>query len=425
MSTRTSILLTSAGAALTLILLVTAGAWILRGDASEATRYPDNGSLLHPQVMREDRSGYVIAELYQDAHLDIQSGVYAGDGSLQDRYWNHDAATQTCSLDLVLADQHGRDEIAPTATPMPPDPTATPALVVLPAIWVGDTPTMVAPDRIVTAVPPTPVNTPTPYPTATPTVVSATGWDHWKGRPIAIETEGLAVVDAPRDTSIVAYLSLRVGADSGNPAEIARLPLPDASWENGSAYLRLGDASGRILLDNDRIDTHYRAAVLHLEAAPLTGCGGLRLRWQRAAVVVVKALTDNPFSDWGGRAAPPPTPSPRGVAVYAAVGADSVFAEADYLAGSSSTVLGHIRIPAAATDSHISFAVRSDLDPNAMPDIRQAGSAFNSRLAFVPEYNPMTQVFMHLSIQGIEYNMYDSLQAWDPSLLGGDWSLTP
>ena len=260
----------------------------------------ETGTPLAPRVYRDASAGYVIAELYQDVGMDVRSGTYDRDGALLDGYWNHTAATQTCSVDLVLADQHGRDEIAPTATPRPPDPTATPALVVLPAIWVGATPTMVVADRLVRAVPPTPAQTPTPYPTATPVVVSATGWDHWQGRPLAIEADGVAVLDLPRDAAVSAYLSVRTGPDSGHGShtELARMLLPAPQWELGSAYVALAHASGRILLDRDAVDATYRAAVLHLEASPLADCNGLRLRWQRSAAVVVRALTDQPFDAW-------------------------------------------------------------------------------------------------------------------------------
>ena len=76
------------------------------------------------------------------------------------------------------------------------------------------------------------------------------------------------------------------------------MPLPAPQWELGSAYVALAHASGRILLDRDAVDATYRAAVLHLEAAPLADCNGLRLRWQRSAAVVVRALTNQPFDAW-------------------------------------------------------------------------------------------------------------------------------
>ena len=79
------------------------------------------------------------------------------------------------------------------------------------------------------------------------------------------------------------------------------MPLPAPQGELGSAYVALAHASGRMLLDRDAVDATYRAAVLHLEASPLADCNGLRLRWQRSAAVVVRALTDQPFNDWSAQ----------------------------------------------------------------------------------------------------------------------------
>ena len=123
---------------------------------------------------------------------------------------------------------------------------------------------------------------------------------HWKGRPLVIEVDGVAALDLPMDAEVSAYLSVRTGPNSGHNThtELARMPLPAPQWELGSAYVALAHASSRILLDRAAVDATYRAAVLHLEAAPLADCDGLRLRWQRSAAVVVKALTDQPFNDW-------------------------------------------------------------------------------------------------------------------------------
>ena len=449
MNNRIGILITGAAAVVVLILLATLVAWGLRanGSASNVDGLDrETGSRFAPRVYDEARTGYVIAELYQDVGMDVRSGRYDQDGILLDRYWSHGAATQTCSLDLVLADQHGRDEIAPTATPRPPEPTATPALVLLPAIWAVEgaplAATQVAPDRLATLVPPTPAHTPTPYPTATPVVTAATGWNHWKGRPLAIETDGVAILDLPMDVAVSAYLSVRTGADSGHNThtELARLPLPPPRWENGSAYVALAHASGRILLESDAVDATYRAAVLHLEISPLPDCTGLRLRWQRSAAVVVRALTNQPFDDWGGRAAAPPTPSPSGVAVYAAISADMTnppfrFVPGDFLGNNvtsratSSTVAGHIVIPPAADfdsngmtdDAYIGFAVRSSLVPGGLSDIRQTGSAFNAYPAF--DASPFSG--MTITIGGDDFILYQSEQRWLASLLGGEWSLSP
>ena len=453
MNNRIAILVVS-GAAVFLLIAVLIVFYVADSVARADVPPPQNGSLLHPLVQREARPGYVIAELYQDVAMDVASGIYDQEGILQGRYWNHDAVTQTCSIDLVLADQHGRNEIAPTATPKPPDPTATSGpWVILPAVFDGTN--LATPD--VYQITPTPyAQTPTPYPTAAPMVVASTEWDHWKGRPVAIEADGLAVLDVLRDARVLSYLSVRTGADSGHNThtELARMPLPDPPWAEGSAYVRLPDASGRILLQSDAVDAHYRAAALHLEISPLADCGSLRLRWQRPAAVVVKALTDQPFSDWGARAAPPPTPSSMPV-LYAALRTTMTtptqrFVGTDFLGGNhedpsddttplvpatTSTAPGHIVIPDAPCaitlqpgqacpnanrqDAYIGFAIRADLVPNGLSDIRQTGSAFNAIVDFdEPSASPIT-------ILSVDYRLYQSGNKWRAHLLGGEWSLRP
>ena len=443
MNNRIGLIVLGVAAALILLAVVTA-IYVVGRNSEAAVAPPENGSFLHPQVMREDLPGYIIAELYQDVGMDVRSGVYDQEGNLLDRYWSYNAPDRACSVDLVLADQHGRDEIAPTATPRPPDATATPGPVkVLPAIYKKldtDDPMEVLPDRTVVVMPtPTPAGWtgPTPYPTATPVVVAATGWDHWKGRPVAIEADGLAVLDVPRDARVSAYLSVRTGPNSGSLSELARMPLPDAHWYEGSAYVRLTDASGRILLESDAVDANYRAAVLHLEISPLPDCAGLRLRWKRSAAVVVKALTAQPFSDWGGRAAPPPTQAPAGIALYAAIRTNLLtmpnydrFAGDDFLGNNapdaiatSSTAAGHIVIPAAPDpneDYYVGFAVRQSLIPGGLSDIRQTGSPFSAYPAFDDPPSSMA-----ITINGEGFVLYQSEQRWDASLLGGEWSLSP
>ena len=270
MNNRIGILITGAAAVVVLILLATLVAWGLRanGSASNVDGLDrETGSPFAPRVYDEARTGYVIAELYQDVGMDVRSRAYDQDGALLDRHWSHDAATQTCSLDLVLADQHGRDEIAPTVTP---EPTATAGpVVVLPAIYdsalsplpTSGIPIPVLPDRTVVLMP---TSTPDPPPTATPeptpVITAATSWNHWKGRPVAIESDGVAVLDLPMDAEVSAWLSVRTGPDSGHNSqtELARMPLPAPHWEMGSAYVALSHASGRILLDSDAVDATYR-----------------------------------------------------------------------------------------------------------------------------------------------------------------------
>ena len=456
MNNRIGILITGGAAVVVLILLATLVAWGLRANGSASTvdgLDRETGSPFAPRVVSDASAGYVIAELYQDVGLDVRSGAYDQDGALLDRYWSHDADTQTCSLDLVLADQHGRDEIAPTATPRPPEPTATRLMAVMPPAFTSDGTPVATPYVFVpTPTPmPTPTTTPQPTPTATPQptplVTAATGWNHWKGRPLAIETDGVAILDLPGDVYVSAYLSVRTGADSGHNThtELARLPLPEPYWEMGSAYVALAQASGRILLNSDDINATYRAAVLHLDISPLSDCAGLRLRWQRSAAVVVRALTDQPFADWVGRAAPPRTPMPANVAIYAAVRQDLVsmpsmsrFVPDDFLGNncndpndpndcdapaSTSTVAGHIVIPAApdpAEDYYVGFAVRESLIPSGLSDIRQTGSPFNAYAAFDGSPGGIP-----INISGESFLLYQSEQRWRGSLLGGEWSLTP
>lgn len=453
MNRQIGILIVAGAAAVVMILLVALVAWASGGnDANAELSSPVNGSLLHPMVQREDRKGYVLAELYQDVHRDVASHFYDSDGVLGSQYWRHDETTQTCSIDLTIADQHGRNEIAPTATPSSPEPTATPPplqVAVLPAVYDSDGDQLL-PDRTIVyqAPTPTPVPGPLPDPTPTPTpvVTASSAWHHWKGRPLAIDVDGLAVIDVPKSARVAAHISVRAGADSGSAQEFARLPMPDPPWHGGSAYIRLPDASGRILLAEDDVDGHYRSAVLHVEASPLSDCGSLRLRWQRPAAVVVKALTDQPFRDWQAAAAPPPTagpPPPERVAVYAAVGADATFDAADMKDGTHSTAAGHIMIPGpmcGATlaqgqpcppdqlqDGYIAFAIKADLAPSGLSDIRQTGSVFNSRVAFTPAVRTADkpEASVILSIDDTEFKLYVTTAAWRSSLLGGEWSLTP
>ena len=283
------------------------------GTAAQDTAPPEPGSLLHPQVQQEARTGYVIAELYQDVHLDVDSWVYDPSGVLRGNHWTHDAARQTCSVDLVLAVQEGRDQVPPTATPRPPDPTGAPGpAVVLSAIFNPD-PTPSLPDRTIVVMPtPTPNgwSGPTPYPTATPSpLISSVSWIGWKGRPVAIEADGVAVVDVPRDADVSANLSVWTGPHQTGQTRLDRLPLPEPEWNGGAAQIRLQEASGRILLDSDHIDVHHRSTRLRIEAGPLSDCGPLNLRWEKPAAIVLKALTAQPYADWQDHRLPP-TPVP-------------------------------------------------------------------------------------------------------------------
>ena len=316
MNNRIGILTTGAAAVVVLIALAVLVAWSLRTGTVDGSVEPP-GSLLHPQVRQEARTGYVIAELYQDVAQDVASGVYDRDGALRGSHWTHDDVDQTCSVDLVLAVQQGRDQAHPTATPRPTPLPATPGpVVVLPAIYdAASPPAALLPDRTVVVLPtPTPdaAPPPTPYPTATPSpLISSVSWIGWAGRPIVIVADGVAILELPRDATVSANLSVWTGPHPTGQAQLARLPLPDAPWSEGSAHLRLKEASGRLLLASDHIDAHHRSARLSIQAGPLSDCHGLNLRWQQPAAIVVRALTEQPYADWADHPLPPmPVPSP-------------------------------------------------------------------------------------------------------------------
>ena len=320
MNSRTAILITSGVAVAALIALVVA-VYAAGTSADQTSSIAESGSLLHPQHQTEARNGYVIAELYQDVRLDIQSGVYGEDGVLLTHHWTHDDVRQSCGIDLVLAVQRGIDQAAPTATAKPtdtPPPTDAPrnpeeyqvvertvetdngagvALALLPtprAQWLASTPRP----------------TYTPYPTATRSpLISSVSWIGWENRPIAIEADGIATLDVPRDADVTAQLSVWTGAYQARQSRLATLPLPDARWENGQARIHLQEASGRLLLVSGHIDAHHRSARLRIDAGPLTDCGTLRLRWEKPAAVVIRALTQQPYADWGDHELPP-TPVP-------------------------------------------------------------------------------------------------------------------
>ena len=329
--------------------------------------------------------------------------MYNQGGQLQDRYLSHEADSQTYSVDPTLTDQHGRDEIAPTATP---EPTPTRIMAIMPPGFAADGTVATDPYVFVPTTTPTPDPPPTARPEPALLVTAATGWNHQKGRPVAIDADGMAALDVPADAVVSGYLSIRTGPDSGNDShtELARMPMPDARWQQDVVYVSLHDASGRILLASDTIDANYRSALLHLEVAPMPHCDGLRLRWQRAATVVVKALTEQPFIDWTDRSGP--TPLPPVLTLYAAVSTDGSFDGAEMRAGTSSTVSGHVVIPNSDQDGHVAFAIRADLAPDGLSDIRQTGSPFNARSAFALATGDPD---VELDIAGIPYKLYVSL----------------
>ena len=320
MNPRQIILLGGMAATVAIIALLTVAAWGFRSDAAGETSEV-NGSLLHPQVRQEARTGYVIAELYQDGRLDLESGVYDGDGALRGSHWTHHDVRQTCSVDLALAVQEGRDQASPTATPrpthtpLPTDPPRNPEeYAVVERTIDTDNGAGIAVALLPTPRAGWPASTPrptyTPYPTATPSpLVSSVSWIGWAGRPIVIAADGVAILEVPRDATVSANLSVWTGPHQTGQAQLARLPLPDAPWSEGAARVRLKEASGRLLLASDHIDAHHRSARLSIQAGPLPDCHGLNLRWQQPAAIVVRALTEQPYADWADHSLPP-TPAP-------------------------------------------------------------------------------------------------------------------
>ena len=72
--------------------------------------------------------------------------------------------------------------------------------------------------------------------------------------PHRIEADGVAVLHVPRDADVSARLSMWTGYNPTGQTRLATLPLPKAEWDQGTARIRLQEASGRILLDRDHID---------------------------------------------------------------------------------------------------------------------------------------------------------------------------
>ena len=302
MNNRTAILVVS-GAAVFLLIAVLIVFYVADSVARADVPPPENGSLLHPQVQREDPPAYVVAELYQNVRLDVASGVYDQHGVLRGAHWTHDGVSQTCSIDLVLAIQQGRDQLSPASTPTPV------ALDAVETYAYSSDPTPQLESVAITHVVPTPdPNAPTPVP---PPLASSVSWIGWEGRPVAIEADGVATLDLPRDATVSAHLSVWTGPHQTGQVQLARLPLPEPEWSDGIARIRLREASGRFLMDSDHVDAHHRSARIRIEAGPLSDCHGLNLRWPKPAAIVLKALTAQPYADWQNHELPPaPAPSP-------------------------------------------------------------------------------------------------------------------
>ena len=277
-----------------------------------------DASIVRPVQVADARQSYVIAELYQ---------AYRPAPAPR-RAWTHayDAGVGVCSAEIVLATQKGVNDPAPTATPRP-----QPAPTYQAYRWGNEFPPMApAPpyppdstgasrDPNPTAAYPTPyptdyAPTPTPYPTPTLEPLRAgVSWMGWENRPLAIETAGMASLAVPQDAVVRSYLEVRTGlaSDAASQTLLMRSPTRDAVWSAGRATIRLDDASGRIVLPDTRtaIDAHYRSALLNVQVAPADRCDTFDLRWEQPAAIVVKALTEQPFSDWTPAAMHPQTPS--------------------------------------------------------------------------------------------------------------------
>ena len=130
--------------------------------------------------------------------------------------------------------------------------------------------------------------------------VDARAWNGWEGRPIAIVADGVASLQIPKGATADAYLTVLTGPLPGvsQQTALARLPLPPPSWDAGIATLELHEGSGRVLLASNAIPANHRTAILHISTGPLPDCSSLNLRWERPAVVVVRALTGQPHQDW-------------------------------------------------------------------------------------------------------------------------------
>ena len=267
--------------------------------ASSPSESVESASLLKPLKQQEVTTGFTIAELYQAAHQDIALGLYDEAGILNPALWTYDELAGTCTAAITLATQQGRDRFAPTPTP-PLDRLETYAYATGISEETDGTTTTVRTFPQVSEVRASYVQ-PTPGKVnRSPVRVDATSWDGWEGRPIAIVADGVAVWQTPNGTKTDAYLTVLTGPlpDVSQQTALARLPLPSPSWDAGISMLQLHGGSGRVLLASNAIPANHRTTVLHISTGPVPDCGSLNLRWERPAVVVVRALTGQPHQDW-------------------------------------------------------------------------------------------------------------------------------
>ena len=139
--------------------------------------------------------------------------------------------------------------------------------------------------------------------------------DRLAGPPVAIEADGVAALDVPRDADVSAHLGVWTGGHRNGQTRLTRLPLPDTEWDQGTARIGQQEANGRILLASDHIDVYHRTARIRIEARPVTDCGTLNLRWERRVAVVMNALTDQPYADWQDHELPP-MPAPAAATLF-------------------------------------------------------------------------------------------------------------
>ena len=267
--------------------------------AASPSEPAESASLLNPLKQQEVTTGFTIAELYQAVHRDIAAGLYDEAGILKPAQWTYDEVAGTCRAAITLARQQGRNRFAPTPTP-PLDRLETYAYATGRSRESDGTTTTTKTFPQVAAVRASYVQ-PTPGKINRAAVrVDATSWDGWKGRPIAIVADGVAVLQTPKGTQTAAYMTVLTGllADVSQQTALARLPLPPPSWDAGISTLQLHEGSGRVLLASNAIAAKHRTAVLHISTGPLPDCDSLNLRWERPAVVVVRALTGQPHQDW-------------------------------------------------------------------------------------------------------------------------------
>ena len=285
--------------ALSVLALALGLIFIVPRFAASPSEPAESASLLNPLKQQEVAAGFTIAELYQATQQDIAAGLYDEAGILDPTLWTYDELAGTCSAAITLATQQGRDRFAPTPTP-PLDRLEAYAYATGTTEETDGTTTTTKTSPQVAEVRASYVQ-PTPGKiNRAPVRVDATAWDGWIGRPIAIVADGVAVLQTPNGTKTDAYLTVLTGALPlvSQQTALARLPLPPPSWEAGISTLQLHEGSGRVLLASDAIPANHRAAVLHISTGPLSDCSSLNLRWERPAVVVVRALTGQPYQDW-------------------------------------------------------------------------------------------------------------------------------